>query len=212
MADIPDLRKVVAETKQKEAEEITKDLLAKGLDPIRVLEDGIVKGLNDLGARFEARKAFVPDLVKGGILAKTCIPLVQEVLPKASGPRLEQKIVIGTMLSQHNIGKNLVSTFLSINGFNVVDIGEKNQPYDFFERAGETGADMIAVSVMFIPAREKFAELMDMLKQMGVREKYKVMVGGAITAKEWAEGLGADGWGADAQEGVVLAKRLLGSA
>ena len=212
MLVISDLRKVVAEVNQKEAERITKELLAQGLDPIQILEDGIVKGLNDLGARFEARKAFVPHLVKGGILARTCIPLIQEVLPKGSGQGLGKKIVIGTMLSQHNIGKNLVSTFLSINGFEVIDRREGNQPFDFYQKAEEVGADMIAVSVMFVPAREKFVELIDVLKQMGVREKYKVIVGGAITTKNWAESAGADGWGANAKEGVDLARKLLGVA
>jgi len=214
MADIADLRKVVGELKQKEAEEITKELLAQGLDPLKVLEDGIVEGLNDVGARFEARKAIIPDLVKGGILAKNCIPLIEAALPKeeVQGAPKGKKILIGTMLSQHNIGKNLVSTLLSINGFDVIDIGEQNEPWDFYQKAKEAGPDMIAVSVMFIPARQKFAELIDMLKQMKVRERYKVIVGGAITTKEWAESVGADGWGAQAKDGVDLAKKLLGVA
>ena len=210
--DIADLRKAVAAVDRKEAERLTLELIAQGVNPLDILEDGIVQGLNDVGARFEARKAIVPDLVKGGILARTCIPHIEAVLPKESSQKLPQKIVIGTMLSQHNIGKNLVSTFLSIAGFNVIGIGEKNDPWDFYKKAEEVGADLIAVSVMFIPAREKFAELMDMLKQMGVRDKYKVIVGGAITNQKWADGLGADGWGAHASEGVEVAKRLLGVA
>lgn len=210
--EISDLRAVVAAVKHKEAESITKELLAQGLDPISILEDGIIKGLDDLGARFQARKAIVPDLVKGGILAKTCIPYVQEAMPKGSVQQLPQKIVIGTMLSQHNIGKNLVSTFLTISGFDVIDIGERNEPWNFYEKAEAVGPDLIAVSVMFVPARQKFVELIDMLEQMGVREKYKVIVGGAITTKEWADGVGADGWGAQAKDGVALVKRLLGVA
>ena len=71
------------------------------------------------------------------------------------------------------------------------------------------GVDMIAVSVMFIPAREKVAELTDLLTQLGVREKYKVIVGGAITNEKWAESIGADGWGEQAKDGVELAKKLL---
>ncbi len=214
MTDIADLRKVVGELRQKEAEQITKELLAQGLDPLKVLEDGIVKGLSDVGARFEAKKAIIPDLVKGGIVAKACIPHVEAALPKGGehGATKGKKILIGTMLSQHNIGKNLVSTFLSINGFEVVDIGSENQPWDFYEKAEAAGADMIAVSVMFIPALEKFAELTDMLKQMGVRGKYKLIVGGAITTKKWADSVGADGWGAQAKDGVDLAKELLGVA
>ncbi len=210
MTDIADLRKVVGELKQKESEELTKELLAQGLDPIKVLEDGIVKGLTDVGARFEAKKAIIPDLVKGGIVAKACIPHVEAALPKGGGDSKGKKILIGTMLSQHNIGKNLVSTFLSINGFEVIDMGSENMPWDFYEKAEEVGADMIAVSVMFIPALEKFAELTDVLNQMGVREKYKLIVGGAITTKGWADDVGADGWGAQAKDGVELAKELLG--
>ena len=71
---------------------------------------------------------------------------------------------------------------------------------------------MIAVSLMFVPALQKFAELMDLLKQTGTREKYKVIVGGAVTTKEWAEREGADGWGAQASDGVTLARRLLVAA
>jgi len=212
MAEISDLRQVVSVGKQKEAEAITIELLAQGLDPLVVLEDGVVQGLNDLGARFAARKAIIPDLVKGGIVARTCIPHIEAALPKEGVEKLPHKIMIGTMLSQHNIGKNLVSTLLSINGFNIIDIGEQNQPWNFYQKAQEVEPDIIAVSVMFVPAREKFAELMDMLKQMGVREKYKVIVGGAVTNKEWADGAGADGWGAQAKDGVELARNLLGVA
>ena len=210
MSKISDLRQAVSELKQKEAEATTKELLSQGLDPLEILEEGVVKGLTDLGDRFAAKKAIVLDLVKGGILAKACIPHIQAAFPKdREGVPKEKKIVLGTMLSQHNIGKNLVGTLLSIGGFEVIDIGEKTEPWDFYEKAEETGADMIAVSVVFSPAKQKFTELIDLLKQMKVRDKYKVIVGGAVTSQRWAESEGADGWGAQAKDGVELAKRLL---
>jgi methanogenic corrinoid protein MtbC1 len=206
---ISNLRQAVSELNKKEAEAITKELLSQGLDPMEILEEGVVKGLTELGERFAAKKAIVLDLVKGGITAKACIPHIQAAFPKDSQVPKEKKIVLGTMLSQHNIGKNLVGTLLSIGGFEVIDIGEKNEPWDFYEKAEETGADMIAVSVVFSPAKQKFAELIDLLKQLKVREKYPVIVGGAVTSQRWAEGEGADGWGAQAKDGVDLAKRLL---
>jgi 5-methyltetrahydrofolate--homocysteine methyltransferase len=209
MPKISDLRQLVSDLQQKEAEAMTKELLAQGLDPLAILEDGVVKGLTDLGDRFAAKKAIVLDLVKGGITAKACIPHIQAAFPKDKEVPKEKKIVLGTMLSQHNIGKNLVGTLLSIGGFEVIDIGEKNEPWDFYEKAEETGADMIAVSVVFSPAKQKFAELIDLLKQLKVREKYPVIVGGAVTSQRWAESEGADGWGAQAKDGVDLAKRLL---
>jgi methanogenic corrinoid protein MtbC1 len=92
----------------------------------------------------------------------------------------------------------------------VVDVGEKNSPWDFYERAESSGAEMIAVSVVFAPAMEKFTELLDLLKEMNVREKYRVIVGGAVTSEKWAAQQGADGWGAQAKDGVDLARDLLG--
>ena len=210
MPTISDLRRLVSDLKQKEAEATTKELLSQGLDPLEILEEGVVKGLTELGDRFAAKKAIVLDLVKGGITAKACIPLIQAAFPKDEAVPRGKKIVLGTMLSQHNIGKNLVGTLLSINGFEVIDIGEKTEPWDFYEKAEETGADMIAVSVVFSPAKQKFAELIDLLKQLKARERYRVIVGGAVTSQRWAASEGADGWGAQARDGVELAKRLLG--
>jgi 5-methyltetrahydrofolate--homocysteine methyltransferase len=191
---------------------MTRELLAAGQDPMEVLEDGVMNGLNDVGNRFAAKKAIVLDLVRAGVTAKACIPLIEKALPKGEGKKNDKKIVLGTMLSQHNIGKNLVGTLLSIGGFEVVDMGEKNSPWDFYETAENSGADMIAVSVVFAPAMEKFTELLDLLKEMKVRDKYPVIVGGAVTSQKWATREGADGWGAQAKDGVELARNLLGVA
>jgi len=212
MATIADLRRLVSETITEPAAEMTRELLAAGLDPMEILEAGVMQGLNDVGNRFAAKKAIVLDLVRAGVTAKTCIPLIEEALPRGEGKRNHKKIVLGTMLSQHNIGKNLVGTLLSIGGFEVVDVGEKNSPWDFYETAEKSGADMIAVSVVFAPAMEKFSELLDLLKETKVRERYPVIVGGAVTSQKWAAEAGADGWGAQAKDGVDLARNLLGVA
>jgi 5-methyltetrahydrofolate--homocysteine methyltransferase len=212
MATIADLRQLVSETKTEASAEMTRELLAAAFDPMEILEDGVMNGLNDVGNRFAAKKAIVLDLVRAGVTAKACIPLIQDALPKGEGRKNDKKIVLGTMLSQHNIGKNLVGTLLSIGGFEVIDMGEKNSPWDFYETAEKSGADMIAVSVVFAPAMEKFTELLDILKEMNVRQNYPVIVGGAVTSQKWAAEEGADGWGAQAKDGVDLARDLLGVA
>ncbi len=209
MATIEDLRQLVSQTKPEESAAMTAELLAAGENPMKVLEDGVMDGLSDVGDRFAAKKAIVLDLVRAGVTAKACIPLIQAAFPEGEGAQHDKTIVLGTMLSQHNIGKNLVSTLLSIGGFKVIDIGEKNSPFDFYESAEKEGADMIAVSVVFAPAMEKFSELIGLLKELKVRDKYPVIVGGAVTTKSWAEQQGADGWGAQAKDGVTLAKDLL---
>jgi len=210
MATIEDLRALVSQTHTEPAEAMTRELLEAGLDPMDILEAGIMNGLNDVGNRFAAKQAIVLDLVRAGVTAKACIPLVEAALPRGESHRkTDKKIVLGTMLSQHNIGKNLVGTLLSIGGFEVVDVGEKNTPWDFYETAENVGADMIAVSVVFAPAMEKFTELLALLEEMNARDKYRVIVGGAVTSEKWATREGADGWGAQAKDGVDLARRLL---
>ena len=211
MVKISDLRQAVAAVRKEEAEAMTRDLLSQGLDPLEILEDGVVKGLTELGDRFAAKKAIVLDLVKGGITAKACIPHIQAAFPKGSEVPKEKKIVLGTMLSQHNIGKNLVGTLLSIGGFRSRRHRREERAVGLLrELPRESGADMIAVSDrLFAPAMQKFTELLDLLGQMKVREKYPVIVGGAVTSERWAKAEGADGWGAQARDGVDLAKRLL---
>jgi trimethylamine corrinoid protein len=188
---------------------MTRELLAAGFDPMDILEQGVMQGLSDVGVRFADKKAIVLDLVRAGVTAKACIPLIEAALPTGQSPRNSKKIVLGTLLSQHNIGKNLVGTLLSIGGFEVIDMGEKNTPWDFYETAEKSGADMIAVSVVFAPALEKFSELLDLLKELKVRDKYPVIVGGGVTTQKWADEQGADGWGAQAKDGVDLAREIL---
>ena len=212
MATIADLRQKVSETQTETAETLTRELLAAGFDPMEILEEGVMPGLSDVGVRFAAKKAIVLDLVRAGVTAKACIPLIEGAMPKGQTPKNSKKIVLGTLLSQHNIGKNLVGTLLSIGGFNVIDMGEKNAPWDFYETAEQHGADMIAVSVVFAPALDKFSELLDLLKEMKVRDKYPVIVGGGVTTQKWADDQGADGWGAQAKDGVDLARNILSLA
>jgi methanogenic corrinoid protein MtbC1 len=209
MATIADLRQKVSETQTQPAADMTRELLEGGFDPMDILEQGVMQGLSDVGVRFADKKAIVLDLVRAGVTAKACIPLIEAALPAGQSPRNSKKIVLGTLLSQHNIGKNLVGTLLSIGGFEVIDMGEKNTPWDFYETAEKSGADMIAVSVVFAPALEKFSELLDLLKELKVRDKYPVIVGGGVTTQKWADEQGADGWGAQAKDGVDLAREIL---
>ena len=195
MPTIEDLRELVSQTHTEPAEAMTQELLDLGVDPMKILEEAIMVGLSDVGDRFAAKKAIVLDLVRAGVTAKACIPLVEAALPQGETKKNSKRILLGTMLSQHNIGKNLVGTLLSIGGFEVVDMGEKNTPWDFYELAEKSKVDMIAVSVVFAPAMENFTELIELLKEMNVRDKYPVIVGGAVTSQKWADAEGADGWG-----------------
>ena len=100
MATIADLRQKVSETQPEPAEQMTRELLAAGFDPMEILEQGVMQGLNDVGNRFAAQEAIVLDLVRAGVTAKTCIPLIEEALPRSETPTSSKKIVLGTLLSQ----------------------------------------------------------------------------------------------------------------
>ena len=104
MPTIADLRELVSETHTAPAEAMTRELLAEGFDPMDILEEGVMPGLNDVGNRFAAKKAIVLDLVRAGVTAKACILLIETELPRGKSKQTNKKIVLGTMLSQHNIG------------------------------------------------------------------------------------------------------------
>lgn len=209
--ELPQLAKAVEGLKEEESINLTKEAIKQGIDPLKIIEEGIVKGLKAVGAKFERREAFVPDLIIAGELGGKCIKLIEAVLPPEKEVVKKNKVVLGTIKGDvHNIGKNLVGTFLTINGFEVYDVGEDVDPMVFVDKAEDVGADIIGISCLFLPSFGLIGDVINVLKDLGIREKYKVIMGGNPTNPEMAESAGCDGWGRDATEAVKLAKRLLG--
>jgi len=120
------------------------------------------------------------------------------------------KVVIGTVSGDiHDIGKNIVALLLEVNGFDAQDMGKDVESMKFIERATEVQANVMALSALMTTTRPAQKEIMDLLNEMGLRQKFLVMVGGAPTTSEWAEQIGADGWAETAEQGVRLAQRLV---
>jgi trimethylamine corrinoid protein len=165
-----------------------------------------------IGSQFENEDIFLPDLIGAAGVVKTVIDDVLDPAIRASGSEKKTlgKIVIGTVESDvHSIGKDLVSSFLFSNGFDVYNLGVEVTADEFINKAEEVGAKIIGMSSLLTMSMDFQRQVIEELKKRGLREKYKVIVGGAPTTEEWSEQIGADGWADDAIETVSLVKKLI---
>ncbi|MFX1570928.1 MAG: B12-binding domain-containing protein [Promethearchaeota archaeon] len=165
-----------------------------------------------IGKQFEEEEIFLPDLVGSANVVKNTIDDILDPVIKESGQSKETagKVVIGTVESDvHSIGKDLVGSFLFSNGFEVFNLGVEVPAAKFVEKAEEVNADVIGLSSLLTMSMDFQRQVIDELKNRGLREKYKVIVGGAPTSEEWADQIGADGWADDAIEAVKLIKKLV---
>lgn len=165
-----------------------------------------------IGSQFEDEEIFLPDLIGAAGVVKTVIDDVLDPAIRASGSEKKTlgKIVIGTVESDvHSIGKDLVASFLFSNGFDVYNLGVEVTADEFINKAEEIGAKIIGMSSLLTMSMDFQRQVIEELKKRGLREKYKVIVGGAPTTDEWSEQIGADGWADDAIETVNLVKKLI---
>ena len=136
--------------------------------------------------------------------------LDEEVLKRGETREKSGKIVIGTVEGDiHDIGKTIVGSILSANGFEVIDIGSNVKPSTFIEKIKDTNADILGMSALLTTTMVNQKKTIEELEKEGLRSRVKVIIGGAPTSAEWAEDIGADGWGKDAIDALKLAKRLM---
>jgi trimethylamine corrinoid protein len=165
-----------------------------------------------IGEQFENEEIFLPDLIGSADTVKTIIDEILDPAIRASGEEKETKgkVVLGTVESDvHSIGKDLVGSFLFSNGFEVYNLGVDVPASMFIEKAEEVGAQIIAMSSLLTMSMDFQRKLIKELENRGIRNKYKVIVGGSPTSDEWADEIGADGWADDAIEAVSLVNKIL---
>lgn len=194
--------------------EYVQEALKAGESPLRILNEGLMPGADIVGKRFEEGEYFLPDLMLAGRALKAAMEILKPLLASAAAadPSLKKaKIVIATVQTDiHDIGKNIVASMLAAAGYEVIDMGVDVPLSAIIDKAEETKADIIALSALLTTSMPYMKDLIDRLQARGLRQKYRVMVGGASVTPEWAESIGADGTGRDAVEAVRLARRLLG--
>lgn len=193
------------------AVDAAKAAIKKNIDPVKIIEEGLAKGLKEVGERFERGEMWLPHLVLGAEALEAAVKVLEEHMPMEDlGITSKGTIVIGTVESDiHDLGLRIVASMLGANGFKVYDIGCDIQTVKFIEKAKEVNADIIAVSSLMTTTMPFMKDLIEALEAAGVRDQYKVMVGGGPVTKEWAKVIGADGYGRDAADAVRVAKKLM---
>lgn len=194
---------------QDEIEKLADEVIANKIDPIDAIQKGGVAGLDKLGEDFENLEAFLPELMAGGETMKVLIDKLTPYLEEGKSA-LVGTVVIGTVKGDlHDIGKNLVATTLSVNGFNVIDLGVDVNNNKFIEEAKANKADIIALSSLLTTSAYYIDEFINRLKEDGLRSNYKVIVGGGPIEPEWAKEIGADGYSRTAVGAVKVCKELM---
>jgi len=194
--------------------EFTRQALAAGIEPMSIIEQGLVPGMTIVGEKFSSGEYFLPDLIIAADGMQRAMELLEPEL------RLRQQVletagtvVIGTVKGDiHEIGKSLVATMLSANGFKVYDLGVDVPTEKFLAKIKETGANLLGLSALLTTTMTVQREVVAALAEAGLRDRVKVMVGGAPVTRKWAADIGADGFAEDAIGAVQVAKQLVGKA
>ena len=202
---------MIADLKEQEALAAVKRMLDKGEDPLAIL-DGSRKAMEIVGRRFAAGEYFIPELLYSGEIANEIAELVKPRLVKAQEIHRLGKVIIGTVSGDiHDIGKNIVSFMLEVNGFEVHDIGIDQPPRSFMEQIRNTGAGIVGLSGFLTLAFDAMKETVESISEAGLRGKVKIMIGGGLVNDDIRKYTGADAYGTDAMAAVELAKKWTGN-
>lgn len=187
--------------------------VAAGIDPLVAISRGFVAGINQVGDAFACGDAFLPELVMAGEAMKAAVAVLEPEMKKRGTQRqVLGNVVLATVEGDiHEIGKSLVGTMLNASGFKVYDLGVNVPAARIIQTARDVEANIVAVSALLTTTMVKQREIIQMLEKEGLRDKVKVMVGGAPVTREWVQKIGADGYSEDAVGAVKVAKQLVGS-
>jgi corrinoid protein of di/trimethylamine methyltransferase len=191
--------------------ELTRKALEEGIGPLTIIDEGLIPGMDIVGQKFSDGEYFLPNLIISAEGMKNSMEILEPRLRELQQTRTTLgKVVIGTVQGDiHEIGKSLVGTMLSANGFTVYDLGVDVAVEDFVAKVKETGANLVGLSALLTTTMEVQRDVMDALKREGLRDQVKVLVGGAPVTRGWAEEIGADGYAEDAIGAVEIAKKLV---
>ena len=205
-----DLVSTLADLKEEEVLRIVRERLDSGEDPLKILDDSR-KAMEIVGKRFSDGEYFIPDLVYSGEILNEITEIVKPKLKKAAEVERLGKVVIGTVAGDiHDIGLNIVGFMLDVNGFQVYNLGIDLPAQRFVEKIKETKAEIVGLSGFLTLAFDSMKETVEAIKDAGLRDKVKIMVGGGQIDDEIRKYTGADAYGRDAMAAVALAKGWVG--
>ena len=202
------LREAVTNYEMETIADLAKQALKDGVDPLVAIEKGLAEGIKTVGERFGRGEIFLPELVMGAEAMKAALAVLEPAVPKGKHRATAGKVLIGTVQDDiHEIGKNLVATMLSANGFEVVDLGVNVTSAEFLKKADEHKPQLLAMSALMTTTMPRMAEIIAPLKKKS--KSVKVLVGGAPLTDTYRKEIGADGYSGDASGAVEVAKKIL---
>ena len=192
--------------------ELTQKALGLGIEPMSIIREGLMPGMNIVGENFASGEFFLPDLIIAAEGMKKAMEVLEpELVARQQSIESPGTIVIGTVKGDiHEIGKTLVATMLSANGFKVYDLGVDVPTEAFIAKIKETQANILGLSALLTTTMTMQREIIRALQSTGMRQAVKVMVGGAPVTRGWMSEIGADGYAEDAMGAVKVAKELMG--
>jgi corrinoid protein of di/trimethylamine methyltransferase len=186
------LDKLVEDGEKEQSEALAHQLLEAGTDPVEILNT-VTRTMQRVGDRFAKLDIFLPEVMLAGEALQAVVDVVRPKLPAAGQDRIKGRVVLGVVRGDlHEIGKNIVKLMLETNGFEVRDLGYDVDSLDFIKAAEEMGADFIGASALMTTTMPGQKEIIEFLKEKGLREKYLVVIGGAPTSQLWADKIRAD--------------------
>jgi corrinoid protein of di/trimethylamine methyltransferase len=202
----------VIEGEPEHAAAYARQAIAENVDPLDAINQGYTVGINYVGKMFGSGECYLPDLIRGGEAIKAALSVLQPELVKSGKQReIRGRVVIGTVQGDiHEIGKSLVATMLAANGYEVYDLGVNVKPESFMEKLREVDATLLCLSALLTTTMMGQRHVIQALNEAGIRDRAKVMVGGAPVTQAWADEIGADGYAENAAGAVVVANKLLG--
>ena len=209
MTDLEKLHAAVLEGDWKAAAAATRAVLAAGMAPLAVVNRSLVPAMDEVGRRFDCEEYFVPEMLLAARAMKASMEILRPLLAAAHAEPAG-RVVIGTVKGDlHDIGKNLVAAMLEGGGFEVIDLGADVAPERFVEAAAARHANLVALSALLTVTMTSMKTTIDAFGAAGLRQKVKIMVGGAPVTQHYADTIGADGYGESAGAAVALARKLV---
>ena len=209
MSELEKLHEAIIEGDWKAAAAATEAAIAAGVEPLTIVTGCLVPAMDEVGRRFECEEYFVPEMLLSARAMKASMAIVRPLLA-ATGAQPIGRVVIGTIKGDlHDIGKNLVASMLEGGGFEVIDLGADVAPERFIEAAATKNANLVALSALLTVTMTSMKTTIDAFQTAGLRDKVKIMVGGAPVTQQYADSIGADGYGESAGAAVALARKLV---
>jgi len=201
----------VIEGNLDDIEDLTEDALDEGLKAEEILNQGLMAGMDYVGVEFKAGNMFVPEVLRSAKTMQTSLEILRPLLVE-SGAKTAGKVLLGTVKGDlHDIGKNLVGMMCEGAGFEVKDIGKDVAPEQFVEAVKEWEPDVLGMSALLTTTMRAMESTIKVLEEAGLRDRVKVIIGGAPVTQDFADQIGADGYASNAAGAAELAKRLLAS-